>query len=106
MSTTSPKSERILALDILRGFALLGILVMNIQSFSMIEAAYFNPMAYGDLEGLNWIVWYVGALLADTKFLGIFSMLFGASTLLIFESDRVTMTNVKAFSVSRNHVKP
>ena len=27
--------ERIISLDVLRGFALLGILVMNIQSFSM-----------------------------------------------------------------------
>ncbi len=102
MSTTSPKSERILALDILRGFALLGILVMNIQSFSMIEAAYFNPMAYGELEGLNWIVWYVGALFADTKFLGIFSMLFGASTLLIFEKARERGNRPFAVHARRN----
>jgi len=36
--TTSP--ERIVALDVLRGVAVLGILVMNVQSFSMIEAAF------------------------------------------------------------------
>jgi uncharacterized protein len=35
--------ERIVSLDVLRGFAILGILVMNIQSFSMIGAAYLNP---------------------------------------------------------------
>ena len=46
-------SERIRSLDILRGFAVLGILIMNIQSYSMIEAAYLNPTAYGDLTGLN-----------------------------------------------------
>ncbi len=49
-------SERIVSLDFLRGIAVLGILIMNIQSFSMIEAAYLNPSASGDLTGLNkWV---------------------------------------------------
>ena len=75
--------ERIAPLDTLRGFALLGILVMNIQSFSMISAAYNNPTAYGDLSGANWWVWLLGHLLADQKMYGIFSMLFGAGILLM-----------------------
>lgn len=37
----------------MRGFAVLGILVMNIQSFSMIGTAYMNPYAYGDMTGLS-----------------------------------------------------
>ncbi len=49
-------TERIQALDFLRGFAVLGILIMNIQSFSMPSAAYSNPTAYGDLSRLNWAV--------------------------------------------------
>ncbi len=49
-------SERILSLDVLRGFAILGILIMNIQSFSMIGGAYLNPTAYGDLTGVNRLV--------------------------------------------------
>ena len=43
--------SRIPALDVLRGVAVLGILVMNIQSFSMVDAAYLNPAAYGNLDG-------------------------------------------------------
>lgn len=43
--------ERIFTLDVLRGFAVLGILPMNIQDFSMPGAAYLNPTAYGDLHG-------------------------------------------------------
>ena len=39
--------ERILSLDMLRGFAVLGILVMNIQAFSQIFQAYLNPTAPG-----------------------------------------------------------
>ena len=44
------EAGRIDAIDVLRGFALLGILVLNVQSFAMPGAAYFNPTAYGDLE--------------------------------------------------------
>ena len=40
------EGDRIASLDVLRGFAVLGILVMNIQSFSMIGAAYLNPYAF------------------------------------------------------------
>lgn len=72
-------------IDVLRGFALLGILVMNIQSFAMIGAAYFNPTAYGDLNGGNYLVWVSGRLLADQKFMSIFSMLFGAGIVLMAE---------------------
>ncbi len=74
--------ERIVSLDVLRGFAILGILVMNIQSFSMISAAYLNPTAYGDLTGINRLVWVLSHVFADLKFISIFSMLFGAGIVL------------------------
>jgi len=76
-------SERIVVLDVLRGFALLGILVVNIQSFAMIEAAYFNPTAYGDLTGLNRVVWALTYVLFDQKFMTLFSIMFGAGVLLM-----------------------
>jgi len=75
--------QRIVSLDVLRGVAVLGILVMNIQSFSMPGAAYMNPSAYGDLDGANHWVWYISHLLADQKFWTIFSMLFGAGIVLM-----------------------
>lgn len=77
------EKDRIASLDVLRGFALLGILPMNIQYFSMISAAYSNPMAYGDLHGANLLVWLLCRVLADEKFMTIFSMLFGAGILLM-----------------------
>lgn len=51
------ESDRIQSLDVLRGFAVLGILLMNVQSFSMIEAAYANPTADGTFTGINQWVW-------------------------------------------------
>jgi len=77
------RSERIVSIDVLRGFAVLGILVMNIQSFSMIDAAYLNPYAYGDLAGANYGVWFLSHLLADSKFMTVFSLLFGAGVVLM-----------------------
>jgi uncharacterized membrane protein YeiB len=52
-------SGRIASLDLLRGITALGILIMNIQSFSMIGAAYMNPTAWGELTGINKWVWIV-----------------------------------------------
>ena len=75
--------ERIISLDVLRGFAILGILIMNIQAFSMIFAAYQNPLAYGDLTGANLLVWKLSHVFADTKFITIFSILFGAGIVLM-----------------------
>ncbi len=76
-------TERIIALDALRGFAVLGILLMNIQSFAMIQAAYLNPTALGDLVGLNKWVWIFSHVFADQKFMTLFSILFGAGIILM-----------------------
>lgn len=83
----TPLADRNLALDVLRGFALLGILVMNVQSFAMIDTAYLNPTSYGDFTGLNRITWLLSHVFADTKFMSLFSLMFGASVLLF--TDRV-----------------
>ncbi len=84
------QTDRIVPIDVLRGFAVLGILIMNIQAFSMIGAAYFNPTIYGNLDGLNWLVWFLSHILADSKFMTIFSLLFGAGIVLM--SDRMEST--------------
>ena len=81
----SPTSDaqRLASLDILRGFALLGILTMNIGVFSMPVAAYFAPTVYGSLTGIDGWVWRITHVFADMKFMAIFSMLFGAGIVLI-----------------------
>ncbi|ERG88410.1 MAG: hypothetical protein J07HX5_00555, partial [halophilic archaeon J07HX5] len=67
-SPTAP-TERVVALDALRGVALLGILVINVRVFAMPEVVLTNPTAYGDFSGLNYLVWLVGHLFAEQTFL-------------------------------------
>ncbi len=81
----TPAGERIVSIDVLRGFALLGILTMNISMFCMLEAVFFNPEAAGPLSGLDAVVWWLGQLLCSYKFMTIFSMLFGAGVVLMYE---------------------
>ncbi len=76
------KVDRIDSIDVLRGFAVLGIFVMNIQSFAMFGTVYFNPTYYGMIDGAGYWVWYFSHLFADQKFMTIFSLLFGAGIAL------------------------
>lgn len=76
-------SGRVELLDVLRGFAILGILVMNVQSFSMPDPAYFNPTVFGDWTGINFAAWLVSHLFFDTKFMTLFTLLFGAGIVLM-----------------------
>lgn len=87
-SISSPveASNRLVNIDIIRGVALLGILLMNIQAFSMVFAAYSNPTAYGDLNGINFYVYYFSHLFADQKFMTIFSLLFGVGIVLMADN--------------------
>ncbi len=83
MATTLP--DRILTLDIIRGVAVMGIFSVNVIAFAMIEAAYFNPAAYGGHTGADLALWAANMVVVDGKMRTLFSMLFGASMLLVIE---------------------
>ena len=78
--------DRINALDTTRGFAVMGILAMNIISFAMPQNAYISPLAWGSPTELDIGVWASNFVLIDSKMRGLFSMLFGASSLLVIDS--------------------
>ncbi len=78
--------KRIVAIDVLRGFALLGILLMNMASFAMPTMAYFNPTVYGGDDMWNRLVFSLSHIFADQKMMALFSMLFGASVMLVTEN--------------------
>ena len=67
----------------LRGIAVLGILVMNIYGFAMSFAAYSNPLAAGGTEWYNLGTWFFTHIVFDQKFLTIFSLLFGGGLILL-----------------------
>lgn len=70
------ENQRIEALDVVRGFALLGIFLMNIEWFNRPFAA-FNDGIPRDATGLEWLAnWFVNYFVAG-KFWTIFSLLFG-----------------------------
>ncbi len=93
---TAP-TERIQAMDVLRGVAVCGILLVNIQQFSMIMQAGFNPTAYGDLTGANRLVWIFTHVFGETKFMNIFSMMYGAGIALL--AGRVESKGLRAAPV-------
>ena len=76
------------SLDLIRGIAVLAILVVNIWAFSMPFAAYTNPPVHGDLTGTNLLVWLFSYILFQEKFITIFSILFGAGIALFVEHAR------------------
>lgn len=79
------QEERIQSLDVLRGFSLLGILLLNIASFGLPFAAYMNPTVAGGETGVNYAVWLIAMTLWDGKMRCIFSMLFGTSAIILLE---------------------
>ncbi len=79
------QAHRQTSLDFIRGIAIFGILVMNIQTFGNVFASYVNPTVNGDFTGLNVISWFITHIFFEQKFYTIFSMLFGAGIVLMAE---------------------
>ena len=76
---------RIDSLDAARGFAVCGIVLLNIYNFSMPPAAYFNPLTYGYTGPETLLIWTLESILAQDTFRAIFAMLFGAGVTILFE---------------------
>jgi uncharacterized protein len=76
---------RHISLDALRGFAVMGILAMNIVGFAMPEWAYVSPAVYGGDTLVDRASWLFSFIFVDGKMRGLFSLLFGASMMLVIE---------------------
>jgi uncharacterized protein len=98
--TTVPiaNGERITNLDSVRGFATLGILVMNAVSFGLPEAAYFNLAAAGSVRALDWLIGILGEIFVDQKTMALFSLLFGAG--IVVFADRAAAKGRRAVRLS------
>ena len=75
--------DRIESLDVLRGFALLGILLVNIVAFGLVSSAFLNPGIYlTPIGGIDYIVWAFLELSSEGAMRTLFSILFGAGVVL------------------------
>ena len=79
---THPTPGRDDRIDALRGFALLGILLVNIQSFVW---GGTSPAGYlpGDETALDRALFFLTVAFVNTKFMPLFAMLFGAGFALL-----------------------
>ncbi|MPR35774.1 DUF418 domain-containing protein [Salmonirosea aquatica] len=93
MNTLTPNtSQRYQSIDLLRGVAVLGILVMNIPSFAYPETFIMHVT---DFTGINYWSWAAAMVWFEGTMRGLFSMLFGASCLLILsKSDDLRSADV------------
>ena len=93
MNLLTPKLDnRIQSIDFLRGIAILGILLMNIESFAFPKASYQH---FTDFTGINKAAWWWVWLLFEGTMRGLFSLLFGVSCMLILrKSDELKAVDI------------
>lgn len=90
--------ERIHTLDVLRGFSLLGIILVNMISFHS-PFSYYNPyewFEYGDLTVYTWI-----DILVQGSFYPIFAMMFGYGMVIMQERSAIKAVSFWKISVRR-----
>jgi len=78
-------SDRYPTIDYVRGVAVMGILLMNIIGFAMPERAALTPQNWMAGSWGNDAIWVANFILIDNKMRGLFSVLFGASMLLVID---------------------
>lgn len=75
-------AARIETIDVLRGFALQGILLMNILAFGLPFRAYTDPTVDGATEGVDFAVYCAVEVVAEGTMRALFSLLFGAGVVI------------------------
>ncbi len=86
-ATAAPlaRAERIPALDIARGIAVLGVLILNIWAFAGPQAFFDYPRAIAERPGAPVATWAVVHTLFEGSQRTLLSLLFGAGALLILQ---------------------
>ena len=79
------QAERFHSIDMLRGAAVLGILIINILVFALPQQAMQDPTLLNGSGTAHMIAWGVAELFFFQKFMTIFSLLFGAGVVLMYQ---------------------
>ncbi len=91
-------ASRLVTLDALRGFAVMGILLRNVFVFGIPSSAYALPELWSGPGQWDMFAWVFVDAGVDGTMRGLFSMLFGASALLLLEgSGQVGLTRVELY---------
>ena len=90
--------SRIVSLDVLRGIALLGILLMNINGFGL-GGGYNDPSILGGDTGLNLYTWIASNLLFEGTMRALFSLLFGVGMYIFLDRLEEKGAGIKAADV-------
>lgn len=77
----SPVKQRIETLDILRGFALFGVLLANLLNFSY-SYQYYPPLSHASLDALERNIEWLIRIFVEGSFYPLFSFLFGLGFIL------------------------
>lgn len=92
------EKERMASLDIMRGFVLCGILIMNINGFGLYEA-YMDPTIMGGFTGLNKVTWVVTSMFFEGTMRALFSLLFGVGMFIFLERLEAKGAGIKAADI-------
>lgn len=92
MSAASP--DRIAQIDVLRGFAVLGVFWIGVGAFGLPYGANALPTLLGTPSTLNLAIWASTEVFWEGAMRGLFSMLFGASALIYLDEARLERDGV------------
>ena len=93
--TMEVHEDRIVQLDMLRGFAVLGIYWINVIIFGTPSGAYSFPTTIGHSDLYNIIVWASSELFVEGVMRGLFSVMFGASALILLQESKIESGGVR-----------
>lgn len=96
-----PGRERIAALDLIRGIAVLGILAVNVAGFAGPPSASYSPWLPNPATRADEWAFAVTLWLFEGKMRALFSMLFGASMLLFVDRAEAQGRNGQALQLRR-----
>lgn len=91
-------SERFAILDILRGFALLGIAIANFSEFSLYSFLSGDARDAMPTAAADTVVYYLEYIFVDGKFYTLFSLLFGIGfSIILRNADRRGVSGMRIF---------
>lgn len=91
--------ERILAIDAMRGLAILGIFLVNMQSYAL-PIFYVNPMDFSKTD-LDRFVFGIIDVLVQASFYPLFAILFGCGLTIMYERAKEREQNFTKISLRR-----